>query len=61
MADKIDMILTCIGASLAVCHLAFLVFVIILMSKGYLIGGRGIPEASPKRNADEDDKDNTNQ
>lgn len=54
----IDTIFTCIAITLGACALAFFIFVIVLACKGYLIGGRGIPEAPPKWNAD---KDNTNQ
>ena len=54
----IDTILTYFAITFGACALAFFILAIVLACKGYLIGGRGIPEAPPKWNSDQD---NTNQ
>ena len=54
MTETIDMIFTCIAIVLGACGLAFFVWVLVLMSKGYITGGRGLPEAPPKWNSGKD-------
>lgn len=54
----IDTIFTYFAIIFGACALALFIFGIMSAAKGYLIGGRGIPEAPPKWNSDHD---NTNQ
>jgi len=50
----IDTILTCFAITFGSFALALFIFGIVSAAKGYLIGGRGIPEAPPKWNSDQD-------
>ena len=51
----IDTIFTYFAIIYGACALAFFIYAIVLACKGYLIGGRGIPEAPPKWRPDKDD------